>query len=145
MYCSGRSPWRWSGIAMPLIDSSEPPILIRISICGLLVVQIIDTPKLRLAGERTRFGGVAAGDAPTTEPAPSPHNPPITSSNYLFTVAPAGFGLSPTALQFAPLCPGLKIKPRPPRGRNVRGAVVVGSEISGDEFSGIAVSASTKL
>jgi len=75
-------------IAMPLISSSEPPVLVRVSTCGLLVVPTTDTPKLRLAGARTRVGGVGgnAGDPPP-QPA-SKDNTPNTSANCFFTVPP---------------------------------------------------------
>jgi hypothetical protein len=37
---------------MPLIASSEPPVLVSVSACGPLVVPTITTPKPRLAGVR---------------------------------------------------------------------------------------------
>ena len=49
------------------------------------------------------------------------------------------------ALQFAPLSPVLKIRPRPPKGRSLRGAVAISSCTTGAELVRIAASASTKL
>jgi hypothetical protein len=71
------------------------------------------------------------------------------SAKRFFTVPPTG-KLSSTHRPAAfgvPICPGLRGKPRLPKGRRVRGALVgvVSSRVAGTELSPVAKAGSTML
>jgi len=72
-------------IATPPITSSELPVLVTVSTCGLLPVPTIHTPKFRLAGARLMVGGGGGADDPLPQPL-SKYNPPRMSTKYFFTV-----------------------------------------------------------
>jgi hypothetical protein len=77
-------------VATPLITSSEPPLLVSVSTCELLVAPTTTTPKLKLAGAITRAGGVGGADDPQP---PSRHVPQNISAKCFFMLASILAGL----------------------------------------------------